>query len=303
MDDCFRVRAEKVFGSLPSSTSTTSSLQVQSSPWSVTGDEVERREWRRGTDADSSDRDQTPCSSSFLEDEWGIRASIGLDPTLDYEDEEDEYDKVAAGTEGLGDRLFMNEVTHHGSYLNSHNVLHGSNKDPRANFLAARLRLKEDDAEARKLSSPAASASQVKEQLVKSPEDGGQPKSILKRKRQYLGYTGSGLAPNASGVPDYLVNPSKYTRYSFDTTTEVDEDGNTRACMDYLSQPKSSNTDSRSEMEDAAAQLPKSTAMGNYGEKTESIGQSPLPVTAGDRPPRVRTFMVDFNGCGLSFSV
>ncbi|XP_008222391.1 PREDICTED: uncharacterized protein LOC103322262 [Prunus mume] len=299
MDDSFRVRAEKVFGSLPSSTSTTSSLQVQSSPWSVTGDEVERREWRRGTDADSSDRDQTPCSSSFLEDEWGIRASIGLDPTLDYEDEEDEYDKVAAGTEGLGDRLFMNEVTHHGSYLNSHNVLHGSNKDPRANFLAARLRLKEDDAEARNLSSPAASASQVKEQLVKSPEDGGQPKSILKRKDNTsvvkaqkrvrfnpgcvthcdseespeiledfdMGSSdvngmdsdnGSGLAPNASGVPDYLVNPSKYTRYSFDTTTEVDEDGNTRACMDYLSQPKSSNTDSRSEMEDASAQLPKS---------------------------------------------
>ncbi|PQM41352.1 uncharacterized protein Pyn_03371 [Prunus yedoensis var. nudiflora] len=69
---------------------------------------------------------------------------------------------------------------------------------------------------------------------------------------------GSGLAPNASVVPDYLVNPSKYTRYSFDTTTEVDEDGNTRACMDYLSQPKSSNTDSRSEMKDASAQLPKS---------------------------------------------
>ncbi|KAL6294142.1 hypothetical protein ACE6H2_002284 [Prunus campanulata] len=38
----------------------------------------------------------------------------------------------------------------------------------------------------------------------------------------------------------------------------------------------------------------KQTVMGNYGEKIESIGTITLPVTAGDRPPRVRTFMVDF---------
>ncbi|MCL0296521.1 hypothetical protein M2T30_28705, partial [Escherichia coli] len=45
------------------------------------------------------------------------------------------------------------EIANHGPFLNSQNVLHGSNKDPRANFLAAKLRLKEDDAEARKSNS------------------------------------------------------------------------------------------------------------------------------------------------------
>lgn len=121
MDDSFRVRVEKVFGSLAPS----KSPALQSSPWSLTDDEVERREWRRGTD--TSDRDDTPCSSSFDEffkkdekaswrklrrarqedlddlddgdeqsdrsfggnegdrDAWEIRSSIGLDPTLDRE--------------------------------------------------------------------------------------------------------------------------------------------------------------------------------------------------------------------------
>ncbi|CAB4294543.1 unnamed protein product [Prunus armeniaca] len=35
----------------------------------------------------------------------------------------------------------------------------------------------------------------------------------------------------------------------------------------------------------------KQTVIGNYGEKNESIGTITLPVTAGDSPPRVRTFM------------
>jgi hypothetical protein len=121
MDDSFRVRVEKVFGSLAPSKSPV----LQSSPWSLTDDEVERREWRRGTD--TSDRDETPCSSSFDEffkkdekaswrklrrarqedlhdlddgneqsdrsfggkdgerDTWEIRSWIGLDSTLDRE--------------------------------------------------------------------------------------------------------------------------------------------------------------------------------------------------------------------------
>lgn len=112
VDDTFRARVEKVFGSLASSKSST----MKSSPWSLTDDEVERREWRR--DTDTRDRDDTPCSASFDEcfkkdqrasrrklrrelddpnddgeeqadlsfsDEWEIRSSIGLDSTLDHE--------------------------------------------------------------------------------------------------------------------------------------------------------------------------------------------------------------------------
>lgn len=124
MDDSFRGRVEKVFGSLAS----TKSLAPESSMWSLTDEEVERREWRRGKD--TSDREDMPCSSSFDEflkkekrylrrnlrreleegrddlddddggdeqsdrsfrggnnerDEWEIRSSIGLDSTLDHE--------------------------------------------------------------------------------------------------------------------------------------------------------------------------------------------------------------------------
>ncbi|KAK9934265.1 hypothetical protein M0R45_021415 [Rubus argutus] len=290
MDDSFRLRADKVFGSLSASLS--SSLQPQSSPWSVADDEVERREWRRCTDA--PDRDKTPCSSSF-EGDFGIGSSIGMDPTLDFEEEEDEYDKVASGADAVDDdRLFMDDVTHHGSYLNSHNVLLRSNKDTRANHLAARHRLKEDDAEAQNPNcTPVASTSPVKDPPAKSPEDGGQPKPILKRKenssviksrkrvrfdpafinqndceesrgevQNLVSDNGSGLTASrvslknktAAQVPDYLVNPSKYTCYSFDSTSDVDQGANTKAFMDYFTPVERS----RSEMEDASAQLPKS---------------------------------------------
>lgn len=212
------------------------------------------------------------------------------------QEEEDEYDKMASGAEGGvdDDRLFMDDVTHHGSYLNSHNVLLCSNKDSRANHLAARHRLKEDDAEAQNPnSSPVASTSPVKDPPAKSPEDGGQPKPILKRKenssviksrkrvrfdpafvnqndceessgkfQNLVSDNGSGLTASgvslknktAAQVPDYLVSPSKYTCYSFDSTSEVDQGGNTKAFMDYFTPVESS----RSEMEDASAQLPES---------------------------------------------
>lgn len=124
MDDSFRLRVEKVFGSLASSPSSS----LKSSLWSITDDEVERKEWRRSS-SETSGRDEMPCSSSFDEylkkdrgisrrtnfgqdeldgldeadddrdeeldglfgrgqddrDEWSVRSSIGLDCTLDYE--------------------------------------------------------------------------------------------------------------------------------------------------------------------------------------------------------------------------
>ncbi|XP_041014342.1 dentin matrix acidic phosphoprotein 1 [Juglans microcarpa x Juglans regia] len=339
MDDSFRLRVEKVFGSLASSKPSA----LQSSIWSLTDDEVERREWRRGTD--TSDRDDTPCAASFddfakekrasrrkfrrgLEEdpddlndheddgdekpdrsfrggdeeseEWEIRSSIGLDPTLDNEEEEDEYDKVATGRENVGERLFMGDIAHHGSYLNSHNVLdtslRGTSKDSRANHLAARIRLKEDEAEAeaQTYKSSDTNDSEVKEQHDEASKGCSQLRSILKRKenntvsksqkrvrfdpgckddsgevlersvhvlstKATVSNDGILRAQNKSGVPDFLLNPSKYTRYSFDSTSSIDEESNAQACMEFFKLVnKLEPSKSGLETADSSADLPKS---------------------------------------------
>lgn len=296
-DDSFRVRVEKIFGSLAPSNSNT---------WSLSDDAVERREWRRDKDT-SSARDETPCSSSFDEflrkdrrrnfrldddgdddgdervrdrDEWEIRSSIGLDSTLDNEEEEDEFDKVAAGRENAGERMYLNDVTERGRYLNLHNVvpnaLNAATKDPRANHHAARIRLKEDEdeTEARSFSFPHSDCdTEVKNFHAKVSEESGPPKSILKRKDKSADFkpqkrvrfdpackidcvtasertryssvntssvddndSNDGFQPpqNACRVPDYLVNPSKYTHYSFDSSDEFNEESSIKACMDVL---------------------------------------------------------------------
>ncbi|KAJ0103204.1 hypothetical protein Patl1_05410 [Pistacia atlantica] len=296
MEESFRGRVEKIFGSLAPSAST---------PWSLTDDEVERRRWKL-QEKDTSARDETPCSSSFYDfskkdgNEWEIRSSIGMDNTLDNEEEEDEFDKVASGRENADERLYMNDVTNRGSYLNMHNVLPNSingTKDPRANHHSARIRLKEDEVEAQKMNFPhPGSGTAVKESHARLSEYGGQRKSILKRKNniadskpqkrvrfdpgckidgekaseefEYSSFStssmnptdsddGSQLAYNASRIPDYLLNPSKYTRYSFDSLSEHDEESNT--CMDLLKLVKSSKAKELApELENASGNLPKS---------------------------------------------
>ncbi|XP_043726347.1 uncharacterized protein LOC122672907 [Telopea speciosissima] len=327
MEDAFRVRVDKAFGSLASSSPSSSSLR---SLWSLSDEEVERKEWNRGTD--SLDREETPCFSSFdgffrkdrkaskkesrnirkefdedLEDiddddedeqqgrdssgqsadrdghdqeEWEIRSSIGLDCTLDNEEEEDEYDKVAVGNENTGDRLYMRDITDHGDYLNFNNVFpisfEEATRDPRANHLAAIIRLKEDEAEAVKSDSSQVSDKTVPAALDPQVSEGvGNLKSILKRKENQtdsksrkrvrfdpkcennhesdieepqellsimhsmgtptVAEDGGSLPQGSHGIPDYLLNPSRYTCYSFDSSSGVDEESNQQAYMDLLS--------------------------------------------------------------------
>ena len=99
MEDSFKVRVDKVFGSLNSSSS--SSL---SSLWCLTDDEIERRQWNRDKtipqpqlekdlqdlDDDDDDKDLQGSESSkkpddYNDEEWEIKSSIGRDSTLDYE--------------------------------------------------------------------------------------------------------------------------------------------------------------------------------------------------------------------------
>ncbi|XP_043703513.1 uncharacterized protein LOC122653661 [Telopea speciosissima] len=335
MEDSFRVRVDRAFGSLAVSSSSPSSM---CSVWSLTDDEVERKEWNRGTD--NLDREEIPCSSSFtgffgkdrktsqkesknirkefrkdLEDlddgdedeqrgsgqsadrdghyqeEWEIRSSIGLDCTLDNEEEEDECDKVAIGRkEDAGDYLYMRDISELEEYLNCDTVLPNSfreaTRDPRANHLAASIRLKEDEAQAAKFNSSQASCTMLPVGFDPHVSEGENLKSILKRKANQpasksqkrvrfdpecennhesemeevqdlstvthpigiraVAENGSLLPQDSQGIPDYVWDPSKYTRYSFDSSSEVDEESNRQAYMDLLSmmkKPTSADTD------------------------------------------------------------
>ncbi|KAK8477180.1 hypothetical protein V6N13_102473 [Hibiscus sabdariffa] len=342
MDDSFKLRVEKIFGSLQSSQSSSQQQQQRPPLWSLSDDEVERKEWRRES---ATDREDTPCSSSFddflkeerkyrigrrkeLEDdldnddhdgdgdgddrgssqarnrkiddygdELEIRSYIGMDSTLDNEEEEDQYDKVASGRENAGERLYMSDIADHGSFLNSHNILQRalnktSSKDHRANHTAARIRLKEDAEEAQKVNYCDGSNSEIRELSdVKASNNGCQLRSILKRKNTGTDSNAqkrvrfdcpfkNGLeeqfeksedyqsedsdyeslpAENDRALPDYLRNPSRYTCYSFDSSSEVGEKSNAQTSKDVLKlDPNSKSTESLSEHEDAPHDLPKS---------------------------------------------
>lgn len=258
MDDSFRVRVDKVFGSLK----TTSNL---SSLWCLTDDEIEKREWNRDTPSrELLDFDSKPCPpnidgffakppqtldfpkqlQSDLEqlsdgqepdddNESAIKSGIGLDCTLDYEEEEDEFDKVAVDREKEkqqpSDRLYTREVSDYGiSTETCHELpltLQEIERDPRANHEAAKLRLKEDAEAALReghLGSMPPGASKTQDQ-----DDAHSPKK-LKLKED------SNLFPNAS-IPDYIRNPSKYTCYTLDVSDDMDEESNRKAYMDFLS--------------------------------------------------------------------
>ncbi|GFY99919.1 hypothetical protein Acr_13g0013190 [Actinidia rufa] len=325
MDNSFRDRVQKAFGSLSAS----------QSPWSLADGEVEKREWNRSGARDDDGEGEPPYSSSFnggLEDEiedlgeendedddeenggkygdgddrdeWEIRSSIGIDCTLDNEEEEDEYDRLAEGRENAGDRVYMSDVTNHGPYLNSYNVfpssVHDTSRDARANHNAA-IRLNEDEVEPEKIGPnhiSDTSMSRVEEPRIKASEDGGKLKSILKRKldaatskeqkrvrfdpgckydcneasegakdllagcpsaETTVSDDNASLPRNALVVPDYILNPSKYTRYSFDSASEVDDKSNSQVYMDFLKMIKKSKPEESTSLFGVeASDLPKS---------------------------------------------
>ncbi|KAJ6338869.1 hypothetical protein OIU76_008350 [Salix suchowensis] len=325
MEDSFRARVEKAFGSLPSSIIQTqqpssSSSSSLSSPWCLTDEEIQRNQWIRDRKEESHETETQPQPyfdpdkphdvdfesdeierdlddlddgeedsralklkpEDYNDEEWDIKKSIGLDCTLDYEEEEDHYDKVAVGREKAGDeRLYVTAMDDYGIDIDSGNEIPNSfedvARDPRANHLAAKIRLKEDAEAANKLDSLRVT---VKENI--SVSDNINLKSILKRKKdfqldsntiendldsklrkrvrfdpeckdsndeEYDGFEDTQmettdsteetvlyhLPPDyASGIPDYIQNPSKYTHYTFDSSTGVDEESNRGAYMDFL---------------------------------------------------------------------
>ncbi|RAL45430.1 hypothetical protein DM860_013826 [Cuscuta australis] len=357
MEDSFRVRVDRVFGSLTSTSSSSSSPQPTiSSLWSLTDDEIRKDTWTRepaplsdagnpafGNDSDDEgwtfpspvdrllsslsnggDEKQTPNPNSGVgdlmkdlqddleeldddndegkglagegsskgdvvedEEEFDVRKSIGMDSTLDFEEEEDAYDKVAVGREKTGDRLYLSDVNDYMPDFYSCdgilNTFKEASRDPRANHLGAELRLQEDAEAARSFNSLHVSK-EAKVVVSDTPnsisENGNNVKSILKRKEDQMGWRSekrvrfepsckasgesegdktiisgvfygditlhkesSSKHRDSSRVPDYMRNPSRYTHYTFDSGTDMNEESNRQAYTEFISmlkRPKSS---------------------------------------------------------------
>ncbi|KAL9331148.1 hypothetical protein ACSQ67_000758 [Phaseolus vulgaris] len=303
MEDSFRVRVAKAFGSLPIPSSSINSLwsltegeidstpsnrthqpQPQTQPYTFSSSRVQQEDLDDLEDDD--DEEEAPRGPSkppdYDDEQWQIRSGIGQDCTLDYEEEEDQYDKQAIGKEDSGDRVYMKDVKDDGVEISSSSVFPTSFRDfvrdPRANHLAARIRLKQDDEAAKKID-----ALHVSEKSTPDMGGGGDatnPKSILKSKdnpcesrpqkrvrfdpecddkdnfnddeheetRDVRMKTSSmeevpmsdQLSKSQefdSAVPDYIRNPSRYTRYSFDDSpSEIDDKSNKEAYMSFLLQ-------------------------------------------------------------------
>ncbi|KAL4568099.1 hypothetical protein LXL04_023700 [Taraxacum kok-saghyz] len=267
MDDSFKVRVDRAFGSLEASSSSTvkSATSSLSSLWCLTDEEIERNEWIQDKITIHKDKDEEHIHrlknpkpySSFLQgllaepstshedlesdiqelddeedeqqpplskpddhsnEDWNIRSSVGMDCTLDNEEEEDGFDKVALAKEPA-DRFYMRDVNDYEVEIDSNNELPISItdviRDPRANHMAAKLRLKEDEESARKL------GLQVSENNI-------------------LQSTTAENQISAPTVPDYVRNPSKYTHYTFDSMDDVDEEANRKAYMEFFNLVKGS---------------------------------------------------------------
>lgn len=217
------------------------------------------------------------------------------------QEEEDRYDKVAVGREKAGDRLYMKDITNYGISIDHDNELPTSfrdaARDPRADHMAAKIRLKEDAEAAEKIDSLHVSednAHSVANSRVHTSEGDVNLKSILKRKdgqsdsktqkrvrfdpesieeasaeaepvtvdpsRRESSVSKYGeIAPSqdfSSAVPDYVRNPSRYTHYTFDSSTDMDEQSNRQAYMDFMNMLKSKSTDACPD--DSPVDLPKS---------------------------------------------
>ncbi|XP_009378049.2 LOW QUALITY PROTEIN: uncharacterized protein LOC103966596 [Pyrus x bretschneideri] len=345
MEDTFNVRVGKIFGSLPVSSPSPSSSSGQqsclSSLWSLTDEEIERREWNRDKgspepepeaeplpfysksnsrskndfsddlekdlldldddveDEDEGGEEQEASGSSsqpatkdkpdgYNEEEWEIKSSIGRDCTLDFEEEEDGYDKVAVGKETAGDRLYMRDVNDYGIDIDTQEEVPSSIKDftrdPRANHLAAKLGSNKMLKQLKKLTPSGflGTGSSSSIAVENSSEDAANLKSILKRKNdnqidssktqkrvrfdsncksnedeeEAIDVPVEAHSNENPPVPDYIRNPSRYTHYTFDSSGDVDEESNKQAYMEFLNLVRKSNS-TEPQAEDVCVDLSK----------------------------------------------
>lgn len=145
--DSFKNRVDKAFGSLGMSSSwCLSDEQPRPKKEQQQQEQEEEEEDCRGAGRDGMD-----FEGDMEEESRQMRCMVGLDATLDFEEEEDEFDKAAFGFEGNEERLYMmgikevdKKLTTSASLPLSLYDLKKVRRDPRANHSAARARLEED---------------------------------------------------------------------------------------------------------------------------------------------------------------
>lgn len=221
---------------------------------------------------------------------------------------------MAVGREKAGDRLHMSDVTDYTPHLNYNelpNTLRDVSRDPRADHLAAKLRLKEDAEAARSFNSLHVSDQTEDGVSVQNnvAEDEDLPKSILKRKDDQMDSKAgkrvrfeasckthdhsasegdkivvseashadncsleeySSLQHDSSSVPDYVRHPLRYTHYTFDSSSDMNEESNRQAYTDFLKMVKKS----KSEANEVPADLTKPVIFNRKkkaGENSNSI--------------------------------
>lgn len=192
----------------------------------------------------------------------------------------------------------MNQVMVHGPDISIYSVVpevydnyaHNFDRDPRADRPAACKRIKEDhvDIPGRPRNSPKITEldSNLKP-ILKRRDTGDDPKPKkrvrfdpeFKEEEKSISEAApppTGMDDKSTGVPDYIRNPSKYTKYTFSSTDGNDEEMNRKAFQEFQSLINQSNR-TRAEL-DPSFELPTSVAFTPRKKLTEdamSIDVSP----------------------------
>ncbi|KAG8064279.1 hypothetical protein GUJ93_ZPchr0004g39484 [Zizania palustris] len=268
------------------------------------------------------------------EEEEAVRVSIGLDPTLDREEEEDRYDREAFGREDAADRVYMNEIMDGGINMSINTVvpdilddsieeIHRFSMDPRADLSSASARLGEYDGSAKgghystaqTKESPTGGiqamktgdinvkpilkrkeeqgdskprkrvkfVADVKDQQAKLPEQ-NEDSPMVPQSMDVVKENNSSTPSESPGIPDYVKNPSKYTRYTLDTP-ECNDESNRRALADLHNVLRRSEPEAPVEIPTSVLFIPRKKSVDamtvDEGPKSSDSNSSPIGLAVG----------------------
>ncbi|GFS34386.1 hypothetical protein Acr_00g0033730 [Actinidia rufa] len=312
MEDSFRVRVDKAFGSLSSPSPSPSPSPSLSSLWCLTDKEIERREWSRERDGpdEAEPRPYPPNLDGFFANQQNLSSSSSSSSqssqTVDLQDDDNNDSDVKtwrkrkmrltkwplavkrlviacfkedAEAAGKFDSLQVSDTGRHDPHTPNNILEEGFN-------LKSILKRKENqtDPKAQKRVRFGSDCEEVASEGVKDlvmENRWTEEAKILQT---------SFLSQEYHGVPDYIRNPAKYTHYTFDSSSDIDEESNQKACIDFLNQLKRSNSKEQ-QPDDTAVDLPKSVTFtpkkklgdafmvknGNqFGQKQEDVGKESI---------------------------